>query len=264
MPTGAPELGSARIAQTNLQLYRQLWTAGWNDEALTTVHDAYELVDALFVGQRRRSHKPFVAHLVGTASVVADVDGRRELVLAGLVHAAYGFGEWGDGRRGVTEGKRRRLRAVVGADAEAIVCAYASLAYTVDDLEREAAAARRGASTTRDIVLLRIAGEVEEHSDLAVRLDSSPPSMRQPAAMELMVRLASELGAPALAARVAAMHDEEMRADVAASLVDGSGPTPLAPRSHQLRPWLRLRRAVGSIPGASRCYRRLSPRRRAM
>jgi hypothetical protein len=194
---------------------------------------------------------------VGTASVAADVDGRRELVLAGLVHAIYNHGEWGDGGRGVTNRKRRILRATVGADAEAIACAYASLVYTVDDLQRAAAVARRGSSRMRDVVLLRIAGEVEEHSDLGVRLDSSPPAMRLPAAMELMVRLAAELGAPTLAARLAAMHDEEMRGDVAASVVDGHSPPPLAPRSHRLRPWLRLRRVVASIPGARRCYRLL-------
>jgi len=199
---------------------------------------------------------------VGTASVVADVDGRRELVLAGLVHAAYDHGEWGDGRRGVTERKRRVLRAVVGTDAEAIVCAYASLEYTVEDLERWAAEARLGSALVRDVVLLRIAGEVEEHSDLAVRLDSSPLSMRQPDAVELMVRLADDLGAPALAARLAAVRDEETRAEVASSLVDGSGAIPLAPRSHQLRPWLRLRRAAGSIPGAMSCYRLLRRHRK--
>lgn len=258
-PVDASEPGSSRIAQTNLQLYQQLRTAGWDDEALATVHDAYELVDELFVGQRRRSRKPFVAHLVGTASVVADVDGRRELVLAGLVHATYKHGEWGDRRRGVTDRKRRLLRAVVGADAEAIACAYASLVYTVDDLQRAAAAARRS-SRMRDVVLLRIAGEVEEHSDLGVRLDSSPPAMRLPAAMEVMVRLAVELDAPALAARLAAVHEEETRIAVPASLVDGSSPTPLVPRSHRLRPWLRLRRIIATIPGARRCYRLLRDR----
>jgi hypothetical protein len=159
----------------------------------------------------------------------------------------------------VTDRKRRRLRDVVGSDAEAIVCAYASLVYTVEDLQRAAAAARRS-PRMRDVVLLRLAGEVEEHADLGVRLDSSPPAMRRPAAVELMVRLATELDAPTLAARLAAVHDEEMGADLAPSLVDAGNPAPLAPRSHRLRPRLRLRRIMASIPGARWCYRLLRGR----
>src|SRR5262245_11904038 len=74
------------IAQTNLQLYNQLLARGWTTNDLHHARAAYELAADLFSGQYRCSGKPFVAHLVGTASVAAAVGLPSELVLAALLH----------------------------------------------------------------------------------------------------------------------------------------------------------------------------------
>ena len=69
-------------AQTNLQLYNQLLALSWPADDLERVRAAYEFVDELFSGLHRGSGKTFIAHLIGTASVAAGVDGRHDVVLA--------------------------------------------------------------------------------------------------------------------------------------------------------------------------------------
>src|SRR5215207_4102039 len=157
------------IAQTNLQLYNQLIDLRWSADDLRRTRDAYDLAAQLFSGRYRCSGKPFVAHLVGTASVVAAIDGRPGMVSAGLLHAAYDTGDFGNRVRGA--GRRSVLARVVGAQVEHLVDLYAQTPWTaervasaIDEVARVTPAADR-----RDVFLLRIANEVDEHADLGTR-----------------------------------------------------------------------------------------------
>src|SRR5687767_15961282 len=100
-------------AQTNLQLYTQLRRAGYTAEQLVPVRAGYDLAMQLFSASFRGSGKPLLAHLVGTASILAAIGQSRDIVLAGLLHAAYALGDFGDGRFGVSEAKRERVRKAV-------------------------------------------------------------------------------------------------------------------------------------------------------
>src|SRR4051794_35545495 len=113
------------LAQTNLQLYNQLVARGWSASQLARTRRAYELMTDLFAGQLRPSGKTFLAHLVGTASALATAGARADLLDAGLLHAAYTHGDFGDGRRDAAVPKRAIVRAAIGATAEALVDEYA-------------------------------------------------------------------------------------------------------------------------------------------
>ncbi|MEM8864816.1 MAG: hypothetical protein AAGF31_04650, partial [Planctomycetota bacterium] len=80
------------LAQTNLQLYRQLLDAQWPDADLATTRAAYELARQLFVHCHRPSQKPFLCHLVGAASALVAWEKQQPLVWAGRIlqphHAA--------------------------------------------------------------------------------------------------------------------------------------------------------------------------------
>ena len=144
-----------RFAQTNLQLYEQV--AHLPDANRLRVHDAYNLAAALFAGQYRGSGKPFVAHLVGTASVLVRHGAAVDVVLAGLVHAAYQRGEFGTGRYGMTERRRQRVRAIIGEAAESLVARYTEYDWSsVPDRIQPA---------DSPVVLIRIANEVDECLD---------------------------------------------------------------------------------------------------
>ena len=87
----SPSLGEFQrwiIAQTNLALYQQLHDLGYTPEKLADIREAYELATALFAGRFRPCGRPFTAHLVGTASVLAKLGAPAAVVAAGLLHAA--------------------------------------------------------------------------------------------------------------------------------------------------------------------------------
>jgi (p)ppGpp synthase/HD superfamily hydrolase len=74
-------------AQTNIQLYRQLDAEGYAAADVETVARAHEVALRLFPGIYRGSGKPFIAHLVGTASVLVSLRARNPVVITGLLHA---------------------------------------------------------------------------------------------------------------------------------------------------------------------------------
>jgi hypothetical protein len=234
------------VAQTNLQLYAQLVERGWSDAALLEVRRAYELATELFAGQLRPSGKTFVAHIVGTASALAAADARPDLVGAGLLHAAYTHGEFGDGRRGVSAPKRSSVRKAVGPVVEQLVAEYAALGYTratVDDWMRRAAAL---SPAEHDQVVLRLANEVDDHADLGMRFcDRGPAALSSDATFAVMGALAEQIDEPVLAElvrRAAAAERDTRVPSVLRSRATRS--STVAPRSYRLRLGIALRRTT--------------------
>ncbi|HKZ05210.1 MAG TPA: HD domain-containing protein [Methylomirabilota bacterium] len=209
-----------RYAQTNLQLYRQLAAEGYGDAETAAVVRAYEVGLRLFPGTFRGSGKPFLAHLVGTASVLASLRARAPLLAAGLLHAAYSHGEFGNGWRGMSEPKRRVIREAVGDEVEDLIARYTRLPWrraTIPDI-----LARVDALTLieRDVLILRLANELEDHLDLGILYLEDAPRRRDflqrdlPAAVEM----AERLGVPALATALAEAFDETAGGRIAAGL----------------------------------------------
>src|SRR5262249_50897153 len=118
-------------AQTNVQLLDQLWREGYGKAELTLVRDAYELAKELYAGYFVLSGRPQVAHLVGTASILGALHAPAELVAAGILHNVYGTGDFGDGRAGITKGRRERVRRAVGASVEEYVSRFPGLQAAV-------------------------------------------------------------------------------------------------------------------------------------
>lgn len=112
------------LPQTNLQLYGALIARGLDEPTLTQVRAVYDLARQLFAGCYRPTHKAFDAHLIGAAGALAMWGQPLPVVLAGLLHSAYLYGEFGDGARGITPSRRQVVRNIVGADAEALIADY--------------------------------------------------------------------------------------------------------------------------------------------
>ena len=62
-----------RFAQTNIQLLNQMYDLGYDEQEIAAVGKSYELAMILFTGRFRGSGKTFIAHLVGTASILVSV-----------------------------------------------------------------------------------------------------------------------------------------------------------------------------------------------
>ena len=120
----------APYAQTNIQFFNQLRSLEYSAADLVLVRDSYELAMELFAGRFRPSGKPFLCHLVGTASILASLKVSPVLVAAGLLHAAYMQGNFGAARGGMSRAKRRRVRSVVSDEVEKLVASYGKLLWS--------------------------------------------------------------------------------------------------------------------------------------
>lgn len=156
-------------AQTNLQLYSQLGGAGWTDEELSLVGRGYELAISACGASFRPNGKPFVCHLVGTASIVASWRAPVEEVVCALLHSVYTHGVFAGEPTGLTPAKRAATRDAVGEQCEGLVTAYTSLEWGGEAIARWAASTDSLSKDERVAVRVRLANDLEDHLDLGMR-----------------------------------------------------------------------------------------------
>jgi hypothetical protein len=153
-------------AQTHLQLFQQLAAVGVRRQDVIRVRDTHALAMTLFVGSFRGSGKPLLAHLIGTASVLTAIGARTDVIAAGLLHAAYALGDFGEGRFGMTERKRGIVRAAVGPDIECLVAHYTQFAWTPQRIATLRETMCRDLSEAdRDALTIRLCNELEDYHD---------------------------------------------------------------------------------------------------
>jgi HD domain len=196
-----------RIVQTNLDLYRQLHRLGYGEADLKRARDAYLLVMRLFSDRFRANGKPFVAHLVGTASLLAGLAARPDVVIAGLLHAVYANGSFPDGERGMTAAHRQFIRAKAGDAVEGLVAAYEGLVWNRATIARFASVPDQPSSTEADILTMRLANEIEDHYALGMRLCSADRDEFMGARPDC-IAIARRLGRPELADALAHVYRE--------------------------------------------------------
>ncbi len=156
------------FAQTNLQLLYQLRCAGYTEDDLNFIAKAYGLATRLFTGYFRSSGKTFIAHLVGTASILVSVAAPIEVITAGLLHAAYEFGDFGDGVRGISKRKRQQVKRVVGEVIENYVAQYMTLRWDESTILEFSHHLEGLSKTESHVLLIRLANELEDHLDMGI------------------------------------------------------------------------------------------------
>jgi len=246
-----------RYAQTNLELYVQLQAEGYDETAHSAVAGAYTLGTELFAGLHRASGKPFVAHAVGTASALVEARARLPVVVAGLLHAAYTHGEFGDGWRGMTVTKRARVRTVIGEESEAFVARYSRFEW------RETLPGLRAAlpgldAADREVVLMRLANELDDHLDLGILYHADAERrLKRLGPLAMCVDLAHELGQHRLADALAEAFAACRTAQVPSAMrhPGARGSFLLAPASHRLNLRVQLSRCMAGKPILSRMKR---------
>src|SRR2546426_667550 len=78
-------------------------------------------------GWFRASGNPVVAHLVGTAGILAAVRARTPVVAAGLSHSVYALGDLPAGSPGMSGTAREEVRGALGVEAEDLAARYEAL-----------------------------------------------------------------------------------------------------------------------------------------
>ncbi len=232
-------------AQTNLQLYGQLFQANWVDADLHCVQAAYEMAMHVFAGHFRPNRKLFLSHLVGVASILAAHGGETALVGAGMLHSAYSHGEFGDGSRGMTSTKRRKVRHAVGDEAESLIAHYTAQRWQLADLVALTAGANRLPALDRAVAFIKLADVLEDHLERGMLFS---PNKQMPggrdadgAWSDALVRLALTLGHDRLAAELrAALAPSKERPVPAFLLGDKPASFVMAPISYRMRTSVRL------------------------
>ncbi len=197
-------------AQTNIQLFNQLHREGYGPAELETVVGAHELATTLMTGQFRASGKTFIAHLVGTASILGSVHAACPMVAAALLHAAYSAGDFGDDRLGPSDAKRGQVGSAVGEEVEDYVWRYHNLPWDDQTIRTVADGLDGMTAIERGVVLMRLANELEDFLDLGMLYcgDQKRGWTSGSRRSQLMTGMARALGFPGLADELQRTFDE--------------------------------------------------------
>lgn len=151
----------SELAQTRSQLLDLAQARGYGPRELSLLSEAGALASRLLNGGYRPCGRPFISHLIGTASVLLRYDLRIETVVAGLLHGVYTHGRLtgsNDDRAEIA-----RMMGGAGSQIECQVRAYTdhcwdvlkgSHAFTVDQAEL-------AAIETANEIDMRYSGEYE-------------------------------------------------------------------------------------------------------
>ena len=211
-------------AQTNLQLYTQLRRSGAGEQDLALVRAGYDLAMTLCPASFRGSGKPLLAHLVGTASILASTGQSARIATAGLLHAAYVFGDFGDAAAGITELRRDRVRRAVGDEVEDLVVRYTRFDWNKNTIPGILARVESLSPMEREVLVIRLANELEDHIDYGVLYCGNGEARREyiRSPLNQSVEMANKIGLPQLAAELDAAFKDTLAADIPIALRNGN------------------------------------------
>ena len=189
-------------AQTNIQLFNQLRHGGYSNTEVSLVRDAYELAMDLFTGRYQPSGKPFIAHVVGTASILASLRLSAQVVAAGLLHNVYEQGDFGNGRNGFSKAKREKIRRVLGSEVEEYVARFPVLPWYPQAIQPIRDNFEKLTLRDRNVVFLRLADALEHLLDLDVLYYGDPIGRGYVNNAKFAVEIAKRLGLSPLAAEL--------------------------------------------------------------
>jgi (p)ppGpp synthase/HD superfamily hydrolase len=225
-----------KYAQTNIQLYRQIRSAGYSANSLRELSSAYTLASFLFSAQYRANGKPFVCHLVGTASILAAHNAPWPVVLAGLLHAAYAEGNFGSAWPKITHRQRKLVRDVIGGDADQLVEAYTAFMWNADVAERLVQEIHGLDEVPRSVVLMRIANELEEAITEDILFEPKIRRSGKARCLPYCSQLAEALGRQELAQEIIEVVQDISKSHVPDELItERSGSYLRPPLSHRAR-----------------------------
>jgi hypothetical protein len=143
-------------AQTNLELYEQAIYRGYSREQCRRLSEAYIFALRQVFSLARGSGKPFIAHLVGTSSLVMESGCPEDWVIGALLHALYQHRV--PFEYGLAPEERRHVLANQFGDAvDELVHRYTS--FESEDLR---AFTDVSTAVEADVLTLRLADELED------------------------------------------------------------------------------------------------------
>jgi hypothetical protein len=167
------------LKQTRSDLLDFAIERGYGAKDLSLIASAYHLAHILVGGGYRPCGRPFVNHLVGTASALIRYDFRAETVVAGLLHTAYTHS------RPHPEGPKAGLDAMAallggeGSPVERRVRAYTQRESVWADLPADADPVSTLSVFNAEIIAIAAANEVDMHLSGEVRYSGRTDTIKQ-------------------------------------------------------------------------------------
>jgi (p)ppGpp synthase/HD superfamily hydrolase len=152
-----------RFAQNVLQLYNSMQRAGYRDEQLALIRRAYSLATALVSGGFQPSGKEFLAHGIGTASILQSLGASAETVAAGMLHNIYEKGDFGVPGRGPTREARAEVDRLLGSAVEARLTRFWEIRSSRAEFESAVTTCK---SLDRDVLLIHVGEHLEQSLEL--------------------------------------------------------------------------------------------------
>jgi (p)ppGpp synthase/HD superfamily hydrolase len=207
------------FALTYPQLMSQAIAQGWEEPSLSRLRSGHEFAERAFAGLYRGQGAPFICHLVRSASIVLAERQPAAVVLATLLHAAYMLNTF-DPRRfqRAAEIHHRHLRDSIGPDVESLIQSYDRLPwYTAAAFEGHMQHLESYSGSMRQVLLMRLANELEDHLDLAMAYRGAYPFRERIASFgNAAVELAVRLGHVELASELRETFDAHLKSQLPA------------------------------------------------
>ena len=155
---------ATRPAQTNLQLYMQMIEKGYSEAEVGAVNTAYLFSINKVHLMYRGSGKPFICHLVGTASLMVNNKQPIEVVLAALMHALYQNRVPFEGYKDIQK-RREIIKSKFGTECDRLIYEYTEFEMTgIKDINPHST------EVDNQVLLMRIADELEDLVDFSLCL----------------------------------------------------------------------------------------------
>jgi (p)ppGpp synthase/HD superfamily hydrolase len=222
-------------ALTYPQLAAQAMAQGAGDDELARLRAAYDFTERMVDGLYRAQGVPFVCHLVRTASIVLAERQPLDVVIASMVHSAYMLHGFERSRR-AQGGAWHRSQVVrrFGHEVEALIQAYDRLPWRSPEAVAAHVRELDGASsTTRSVLLMRLANELEDYLDLGMAFRGRKTTrQRLEACGRQMAELAGRLGSTQLAEELRQAFADYTEASLPAAVLRGHRDAYELPRRH--------------------------------
>lgn len=203
-------------ANTNIELFNQLSRDRYSAEDLGLIVKTYELAKSLFAGWVLAYGRDYFSHVVRTASILAFHHAPLPVVAAGLIHNSYSKGDFGFGKKGISNAKRRLVRNTLGKEVDECIAGFAAMKWNETTFPFIRDALETSDRTFRHVVLLYLAEGLEHNLDYGVLYTNESTRKRWILKRNhpLVVEIAEKLGYPALAKELSCVFQENAKADL--------------------------------------------------
>ena len=155
-------------AITYQQLIRQAVAQGLSDDELIRIRNGYDVAVRITDGLYRKQMVPFICHLVRTSSIVMHETRELAPILASMLHAVYFLNIFSRStRRGPRQSDRVFLKDTVGGEVERLIADYSQFRFGEEEATYWAAPDRVLDDRTKQLLMMRLADELEDHLDAA-------------------------------------------------------------------------------------------------